>query len=130
MDQAKALCEQGYSLWCRGDLAAAEAAFKQLLDLAQSQNFDALEATAWNNLAVVLREQGESARAAACQQQSWRAALEDCPANSSTELLSQNLTNLANDAILCGDYRLADRLLRSALDVDVRSGNSADEAAD
>jgi len=128
--QANALNEQGYSLWRCGDLAAAEAAFKQLLDLAHSQKCDALEATAWNNLAVVLRERGESARAAACQQQSWRAALDDSPGGSSSELLSQNLTNLANDAILAGDYRLAERLLRSALDVDVRSGNPADEAAD
>jgi tetratricopeptide (TPR) repeat protein len=125
------LCEQGYSLWRCGDLPAAEAAFKQLLDLAQSQQCNFLEAAAWNNLAVVFREQGESARAAACQQQSWRAALDDSLAESSPELLlSQNLTNLANDAILAGDYRLAERLLRSALDVDVRSGNSADEAAD
>ena len=130
MDQAKTLNEHGHSLWNCGDLEAAQAQFEQLLDVAQSQKCESLEATAWNNLAVVFRERGESARAAVCQQQSWRAALGDSACDSSSDLLSHNLTNLANDAILAGDYGLAKRLLRSALDVDVRVGNSADEAAD
>ena len=130
MEQAQRLNEQGYSLWRHGDLLAAQMTFEQLLKVAQSQKCVALEATAWNNLAVVFRERGESARAAVCQQQSWRAALCGSPDVSSPELLSQNLTNLANDAILTGDYRLAERLLRSALDIDVRAGNLADEATD
>ena len=130
MDQAQRLNEQGYSLWRHGDLLAAQATFEQLLSVAQSQKCDALEAAAWNNLAVVFREKGESGRAAVCQQQSWRAALCDSPDDAPSELLSQNLTNLANDTILAGDYRLAERLLRSALVVDIRAGNLADEAAD
>ena len=130
MDQAKMLNEHGHSLWNCGNLEAARVKFEQLLDVAQSRKCASLEATAWNNLAVVFRERGESARAAVCQQQSWRAALHDSPADSSADLLSHNLTNLANDAILAGDYRLAERLLRSALDIDVRAGNFADEAAD
>ena len=130
MDQARTLNEHGHLLWSCGNLEAAQVKFEQLLDVAQSRNCESLEATAWNNLAVVFRERGESARAAVCQQQSWRAALSNCPTDSSSDLLSHNLTNLANDAILAGDYRLAERLLRSALDIDVRAGNSADEAAD
>jgi tetratricopeptide (TPR) repeat protein len=130
MEQAQKLNDQGFSLWQHGDLPTAQATFEQLLKVAQSQKCDELEAAAWNNLAVVLRERGESARAAVCQQQSWRAALCDLPADSVPELLSQNLTNLANDAILAGDYGLAERLLRSALDIDVRTGNLADEAVD
>ena len=116
MDQAQALNEYGYSLWQRGRFHAAQSAFEQLLNLAQTRNCEALEATAWNNLAVVFRECGESARAAVCQQQSLRIALSHSAADSSSELLSQNLTNLANDAILAGDYQVAERLLRSALD--------------
>lgn len=130
MDQAKMLNELGHSCWNCGNLEAAQAAFEKLLDLAQRQECNALEATAWNNLAVIFREHGEWARATVCQQQSWRAAQSDNSADSCTDLLSHNLTNLANDAILAGDYRVAERLLRSALDVDVRMGNSADEAAD
>lgn len=132
MDQAQALNEHGYSLWQHGRLHAAQTAFELLLNVAQTRKCEALEATAWNNLAVVLRERGESARAAVCQQQSLRIALSHSAADSSLELqlLSQNLTNLANDAILAGDYRLAERLLRSALNVDIRTGSSADEAAD
>lgn len=130
MDQAKMLNEHGHSLWRCGNLEAAQATFEQLLKVAQSHKYEALEATAWNNLAVIFRERGESARAAVCQQQSWRSTLNDSPDKSASDLLSQNLTNLANDAILAGDYGLAERLLRSALDVDVRAGNSADEAAD
>jgi tetratricopeptide (TPR) repeat protein len=130
MDQAQTLNEQGYSLWKSGRLHAAQAAFEQFLTVAQSQKDEALAAAAWNNLAVVLRERGESARASVCQQQSWRIAMNHPVADSSSELLSQNLTNLANDAILAGDYKLAERLLRSALVVDTRTGNSADVAAD
>src|SRR5579863_1438155 len=130
MDQAQALNEHACSLWQSGKLTAAQAAFEQLLNLAQSHRCIALEATAWNNLAVVFREQGESARAAVCQQQSLRITLRHNAVDSSSEMVSQNLTNLANDAILAGDFRLADRLLMSALELDVRSGNSADEAAD
>jgi tetratricopeptide (TPR) repeat protein len=130
MDQAKALNELGFAYWRCGNLEAAQAAFEQLLEAAQSQECDALKATAWNNLAVVFRERGESARAAVCQQQSWRAALGDRPADSSPDLLSQNLTNRANDAILDGEYVLAKHLLTAALDVDIRAGNLADEAAD
>ncbi|HEY2253867.1 MAG TPA: tetratricopeptide repeat protein [Planctomycetaceae bacterium] len=130
MDQAQTLNEHGCSLWKSGRLHAAQAAFEKFLTVAQSQKDEALAATAWNNLAVVLRERGESARASACQQQSWRIAMNHSAADSSSELLSQNLTNLANDAILAGDYKLAERLLRSALVVDTRTGNSADVAAD
>jgi len=130
MDQAQALNEQGHSLYQSGKLLAAQAAFELLLTAAQRQKCKTLEATAWNNLAVVFRERGESARAAVCQQQSLRIAMSHDAADSSWELLSQNLTNLANDAILAGDYELAERLLRSALNVDIRSGRSADEAAD
>src|SRR5690242_17305995 len=98
MDQAQTLNEHGYSLWQSGQLDAAQAAFEQLLNVARAQKDEALAATAWNNLAVVLRERGESARASVCQQQSWRVAMNRSAADSSSELLSQNLTNLANDA--------------------------------
>src|SRR5438067_1382189 len=118
MDQATTLNELGHWLWRCGNLQAAQTTFEQLLDFAQNQERGSLEATAWNNLAVVFRDRGESARAAVCQQRSLRAALGDCAADSSSDLLSQNLTNLANDAILAGDYRFAERLLKSALDID------------
>src|SRR5258708_3401987 len=130
MDQAQALNEQGYSLWSCGNLAAAQATYEQLLEAAQNQKCDVLKATAWNNLAVVFRERGESARAAVCQQQAWRAALGDSAADASSDLLSENLTNRANDAILAGDYRLAQRLLKSALVVDIQAENLAYEAID
>src|SRR5258708_26127607 len=100
MDQASTLSGLGYSLWHSGNLEAAEVAFELLLDVAQTQECDSLEATAWNNLAAVYRERGESAKAAVCQQQSWRASLNDFDIDSFSDLLSQNLTNSANDAIL------------------------------
>jgi tetratricopeptide (TPR) repeat protein len=130
MNQAALLNEHGHSLWNSGNLEGAQQSFEQLLNMAQSGQCEALKATAWNNLAAVFRERGESARAAACQQQAWRAALNDLRDDSGLDLLSDNLTNLANDAILAGNYHLAQRLLRSALDIDVRAGNFADEAAD
>jgi|SRR5579872_1637290 len=130
MNQATLLNEQGHSLWSCGNLDGAQEKFEQLLNVAQHGQCETLEGTAWNNLAVVFRDRGESARAAACQQQAWRAALNGFSDDSGSDLLSGNLTNLANDAILAGDYHLAQRLLRAALDLDVRAGNFADEAAD
>jgi tetratricopeptide (TPR) repeat protein len=129
MNPAKTLNDIGVALWSCGDLEGAQVQFEQLLDLARCQECEALQATAWNNLAVVFREQGESARAAVCQQQAWQAGFGDNSADSQNAL-SQNLTNRANDAILAGDYTLAERLLNVALEVDVRAGNCADEAAD
>jgi tetratricopeptide (TPR) repeat protein len=130
MNQATLLNEHGHSLWSSGNLDGAQQKFEQLLKVAQHGECETLEATAWNNLAVVFRDRGELARAAACQQQAWRAALNGFPDDSGSDLLSENLTNLANDAILAGNYELARRLLRSALEIDVRAGNSAGEAAD
>ncbi len=130
IDQAAALIELGYAEWQSGRLQAAQTAFEQLLAIALSRKNESLAATAWNNLAVVFRERGEFAMASICQQRSLRITVSRLADDSSFELLSQNLSNLANDAILAGDYRSAERLLISALDLDARNASAADEAAD
>lgn len=130
MDQAVALNEHGLSLWQQGDLESAQAIFERLLELARIENCPALLGTAWNNLAVIHRERGETARAAACQQQSWRTAFACAVDESTTDAQATDLGNLANDAILAGNLQLAERLLNVSLADDIRRGDLADAAAD
>ena len=130
MDPAVALNEYGQFLWKRGDFGAALVQFERLLTVAYARKCPALQSAAWNNLAVIHRERGETAFAAACQQQSWEAASSQTAAAPRHEMLGSDLTNLANNAILSGDYGLAERLLEAALECDLLTGDSSDEAAD
>src|SRR5258708_1418756 len=131
MDQPVAVNELGQLHWQCGDLAAAQRQFERLLGIGQSEESAALCETAWNNLAVVHRERGNVAQAAFCQQQSWKAALERAhAAESSPAGWACQLTNRANDAILSGDFTLAERLLGSALTCDRLSHNLSEEADD
>lgn len=124
-----ALNEYGQFLWQRGELDEALVQFERLLKVAEVRGCTALRSVAWNNLAVVHRERGDRARAAVCQQQSWRASLR-LSDSSADATPGTDLTNRANDAILAGDLRLAEKLLESALNCDARAENLADEAAD
>jgi len=130
MEQAVALNEHGLSLWKCGDLESAQTTFERLLELALTENCPALLGTAWNNLAVIHRERGESSRAAACQQQSWRTTFDGAFDDSITNPPATDLGNLANDAILAGNLHFAERLLNVALADDLRRGDLADAAAD
>ncbi|HLJ12429.1 MAG TPA: tetratricopeptide repeat protein [Planctomycetaceae bacterium] len=130
MDPAVTLNEYGQFLWRRGEFGAALVQFERLLTVAYARKCPALRSAAWNNLAVIHRELGETAFAAACQQQSWDAASSQLAAAPRHEMLGSDLTNLANTAILSGDYGLAERLLEAALECDVMEGDSSDEAAD
>jgi tetratricopeptide (TPR) repeat protein len=130
MDEAVALDESGRALWNCGDLEAAQIVFERLLELALARKCPELLSAAWNNLAVIHRERGESARAAACQQRSCRATLDRVLDDSAAITPSTDLANLANDAILNGNLRLASRLLGAALGDDLRREDLADAAAD
>jgi tetratricopeptide (TPR) repeat protein len=131
MDHSVAVNELGQFHWQCGDLPAAQEQFERLLSIGQSEKSAQLCETAWNNLAVVHRELGDFVQAAICQQQAWKAALDLADAAElSPGSLACQLTNRANDAILARDFRLAERLLWSALRCDRLAGNLADEAAD
>lgn len=124
-----ALNEYGQFLRLLGELDEALVQFKRLLKVADVRGCTVLRSVAWNNLAVIHRERGDLARAAACQQQSWRASLEN-PAVGDDASSGTDLTNRANDAVLAGDLRLAEKLLESALKCDVHAANLSDEAVD
>lgn len=128
-ESGAALNEYGQFLRLRGELDEALVQFARLLKMADVRGCTVLRSVAWNNLAVVHRERGELARAAVCQQQSWRASLEN-PAVGDDAASGTDLTNRANDAILAGDLPLAEKLLESALKCDARAANLADEAVD
>ncbi|MBI3866237.1 MAG: hypothetical protein HY290_30525 [Planctomycetia bacterium] len=131
MDQPAECNELGQFHWHFGAWQAARHEFEQLLRWGQLKNSQPLCEAAWNNLAVVFREIGDAAQASICQQQAWKAAFGTTDtADLSPESLSCHMTNRANDAILAGEFRLAERLLWSALDCDRLSQNLVDEAAD
>lgn len=115
------------SLGCRSE---AVAQFQKVLELARRTNDARLRACACNNLAVMHRDAGNLNVAASYQQRSF-AAESRLPTPEADSTLACDLSNLANDALLRGDYRTASRLLESALEIDSRhQANLADQAAD
>lgn len=86
-----------------------------------------LLSTAYHNLAVVHRELGDHHVAAQLQQQSISAETLTGGHIAGTPCL---LSNRANDAILAGNFRLANRLLLRSLALEVERGSLAGQAAD
>ncbi len=108
-----ALNEYGCFLWHTGYTNEAVVQFQRLLALADQRASAALRSVACNNLAVAFRESGDRVSAAAWQQRSWKTAAAQ-PAAASGEL-GCDLGNRGNDAILAGDYELAEQLLQCSL---------------
>jgi tetratricopeptide (TPR) repeat protein len=102
-----------------GDWSAAVHQFQQLLDFSRRRNNTRLQAIALNNLAVLHREAGKQQLAASFQQRSFAAESAGDKTGESGLGLACDLSNLANDALLAGEYRMASRLLTSALQLDV-----------
>lgn len=130
-DEPAARVAFGCFLRERGDWSKAVDQFQQLLELSHRRNDARLRAIAWNNLAVLHREAGKQQLAASFQQRSF-AAESACDETDESSLgLACDLSNLANDALLTGDYRTALRLLTSALQLDLRdAANLPAQAAD
>lgn len=123
----RALNAYGCFLWRTGQLSDSLACFEELLSLAAVD--PVLRSVAWNNMAAIHRECGEIAIAAAFQQRSW-AARRNSEAADEPHNFSCDLSNRANDAILSGDYKYAERLLWLSLEWDVAHGSQADAACD
>ena len=130
-DEPAARVAFGCFLRERGDWSKAVDQFHQLLELALRRNDARLRAIAWNNLGVLYRESGKPQLAASFQQRSFASESDRDVTDESSLELACDLSNLANDALLAGDYRTASRLLTSALQLDVRdAANLSGQAAD
>jgi Tfp pilus assembly protein PilF len=111
--------------------AEARTEFSRLLQQADSMGNLSLRAVACNNLAAACRALGESARATSWQQQSWNAATPvPSGGDEPRDQLGCDLGNRATDAILAGDYALAEQLIRISLAWEQTSGTRAGEADD
>ena len=137
----RALSEFGYWLWLSGKWDESLAAFQSLLRLADLNADTQLRAIACNNMASIYRETGRSGAAAVYQQQSLKSELSQLEnhlaretESGATSVPSANLGcdwgNRANDAILAGDYLLAERLLEVSLRWEQAQGSIAGQAAD
>jgi tetratricopeptide (TPR) repeat protein len=130
-DEPAARVAFGLFLREHGDWTAAVDQFQQLLNLSRQRNNARWRAIAWNNLAVLHRETGKLQLAMSFQQRSFDAESACDETDASSSGLACDLSNLANDALLTGDYRTALRLLTAALQLDLRdAANLPAQAAD
>ena len=103
--------------------------FQAILKRAQSHDDPCLRALAYNNLAAARRGAGDVDQASSFQQQSLASEC-NCSARLDSASQSCDWSNHANDAILAGQFELAEDLLRRALSLDQAEDRPADEAAD
>lgn len=102
-----------------------------LLEEAKLYNDGQLRSVVSNNLAAVYREMGRPEMAATFQQQSVAAAVE-CGREAAEDIGVDpcDTTNLANDAMLAGNFAHAEQLIRHSLAMEVERGNLEGQAAD
>ena len=118
----------GCFLWESGCNDEALRCFCQLLQNPRTN--DNLRSIAWNNRACVHRTRGETALAAAAQQQSLAAGFSGDLTEATPPDFGCDLSNRANDALLAGELGLAERFLQRALAWDVAQERLSDQACD
>ena len=84
---------------------------------------------AWSKLAVLCRNYGRNAEAASFQQMALKQSFAQLQARPS-DFFSLHLSNLANDAIVAGDWQNAERLLLAALAINRQQKDLSAEGAD
>jgi len=119
--------EYGAYLWRVGSYDEAIEQFRRLLRQAWEEGDTWQRSIASNNLAAVYRSVGQTARAHAFQQQSIRNASD---ADADPLQTACDLGNRACDALLAGEFRLAEQLLLQSLLLESASGNLEGQAAD
>ena len=129
-DSGEALSAWGLFQRQSGELEEALASFEQLLILADNNADAELRAVASNNLACLCRELGEPEVASSWQQQSWQAAQKHGVVAGTHVELGCDLSNRANDALLAGDFALAERLFNLALQWESANGSASRQGDD
>jgi len=104
--------------------------FGRVLSAAKTNGDTCLTAAACNNLAAVYRESNQSHLAARWQQQSVEAETRVEHTADRLTVWASDLANLANDAILSGQYDLAERMLFRSLFLELKFGSMDALAAD
>jgi len=105
-------------------------AIEQFLQLMEITTGNRLRASVCNNLAVAYRESGNFEQAARWQQQSISAETQAKSIDSEQPELACDLSNLANDALMAGNYNLAENLLRRSLSLEIAQGSQEGQASD
>ncbi len=123
--------EFGCYLWRLECFEEAIEQFATLLEFSYANADIGLRATAANNLAAVYRTMGRYGQAAVLQQQSIAAESRASHGDSiPSDRVACDLTNRANDAIVAGDFSLAERLLRQSLSLEIVANSLEGQAAD
>ena len=102
-----------------GELPEAEAAYHQVLELAQKQNDQRFQATALNNLGLLAKTSGDSKEAETL----YRNSLKIYQQIGNKEGIARNYSNLGMLAETSGDSKKAENLYRKALQIHQKIGN-------